>query len=628
MLTFDFETTNFSYGSALDARNYILMVCWQLDDGIMKRYSGDILAAEEFWDDVDASDVLCAYNKKFEQLWFLRCGIDIDRWVWHDPMLAEKILIANERKPLDLGSVAGRYGYDIKDPMIDKMLKAGVCPSEMPQKRLLARCARDVRTTAAILQQQKKLLTAQDSIHLYRNRCDFGDVLAHIENAGMQLDPDRVADEYAQQAIKVASLRVALDELTGGINLRSPDQLAHFVYGKLGFDERKGRDGKFLRNKPSKQFPKGRPKTDKDTLGMLKATTDEQRKFVDLRKQYGKANAALTKNLEFFYGVCEEYNCVFKAQFNQTVAATDRLTSSGSPLEFERYEGKKKSVQFQNMPRAYKSLFVAPEGYVAVEVDSAQLEFRVAAFLGQDKQAMQDILDPDFDAHCRSASVMNDIPYETFLRGYRGETTKTAAKKCKKLRTEAKPDTFKPLYGGTRGTPEQEKWYTEFNERYSGIYSQQEDWLRQVQQDGELVLPWGKRFRWTFKYNKRGVPLDAATNRPIRPQVFNYPVQSLATAEIVPIAITSLHKRCKRAMLHVKFVNTVHDSVICYVPIAELDEFKALAEQAFTKDVYEALSIFYGIEFNVPLGCEIVAGRHWGEGEEYVYDDVNNWSKQ
>ena len=172
MLTFDFETTNHSYGSALDPRNRILMVAWQEDGGRRHSYEGDIMGADHFFRVLDQHKVLTAYNAKFEMLWFLRLGLDIDKWVWHDPMLAEKVLLGNVSKPMGMGPVAERYGHDTKDPMIDSMMKAGVCPSDMPQKRLLARCMRDVRVTHALLQDQLALLTAApeggDQLAVYR----------------------------------------------------------------------------------------------------------------------------------------------------------------------------------------------------------------------------------------------------------------------------------------------------------------------------------------------------------------------------------------------------------------------------------------------------------------------------
>ncbi len=144
---------------------------------------------------------------------------------------------------------------------------------------------------------------------------------------------------------------------------------------------------------------------------------------------------------------------------------------------------------------------------------------------------------------------------------------------------------------------------------------------------GQHITAWGMRFTWTTYVDKRGVLMNRANFKPVGPAVSNYPIQNLATAEIVPIAITALYKRCKELGLDVKFVNTVHDSVVCYVRRGLLNHtrFMRAAEWAFTTAVYEHLDLFYNIDFNVPLGVEMIAGDHWGEGTETKYDDVDNW---
>ena len=626
MIFFDFETTNLDYGNADNLGNRIVMVAWCVDNGPMERFYGNILEAEEFWKDLNSSTDACAFNCKFEIKWLKRLGFDVDALKWHDPMLAEKVLLGNEQAKMGLDAVCQRYGCDTKDQMIDTMMKNGICPSEMPQKRLMARCVRDVRTTRAIHYSMLEQLDKNNQIHLYRNRCDFAVVLAHIESEGMLLDKARVNTHYSRYAKQLAELERDLDKMTGGINLNSSDQKAEFLYGKLKFPEKRGANKKPLRNSPSKRWPDGKPKTDKATMQWLatQAKTDEQKLFVSKQMQYSKAKAALTKNLEFFKGVIEERDSRFHAQFNQTVAATHRLTSSGVPIQFRQWP-RPKSVQFQNMPREFKECFTAPQGYLISEVDAMQLEFRVAAFLGQDKQAMADIADPDFDAHCRTASIMQGIPYEQFLSKYRA-----GVKQYKVWRQMGKPDTFKPLYGGTRGTPEQERYYASFAERYAGVSAEQENWLAEVLATGKLTTPWGMTFKWDVYMNSNGMAMNKKTHKPVGPQVFNYPVQNLATAEIVPIAITTLYRRIRDEGLDVKLVNTIHDSVIAFVKDdpETIRRYRELASECFTTAVYDHLKLLYGIDFNVPLGMEMVIGKFWGEGEEFIYDDVDNRKEQ
>lgn len=620
LLTFDFETTNLDKGDPNNPENRILMVAWKLDDGPVKIFSGSIYDAQEFHDDLKRADTLLAHNAKFEMGWLLRLGYNITRWQWHDTMLAQRILAGNRPWPMGLGAISEAHGLPGKDPVIDSMMKAGMCPSEMPQERLKARNVLDVDNTYHLWTYKfRPALEIREMLHLYRTRTQLAVILAEMERNGMYLDRYRTWDTYREYAAEQARTAIQLDELTGGINLRSPDQLATYLYGTLKFPERTDAKGKPIRNKPSKQFPNGRPKTDKDTLAWLakKAETSEQKRFVELRQKYGRLNSALTKTLEFFKGVVDEYAEHFRAQFNQTVAATHRLTSSGKPLTFKQFD-RPKSAQLQNMAREFKRLFRAPSNeFEVVEVDAAQIEFRVAAFVGQDQQAMADIQDPDFDAHCTSASVMNQIPYDEFLAAYRAGDPK-----YKEMRRIAKVDTFKPLYGGSKGTEAQERWYKEFQNRYSGIYNVQENWVAEVARTGCLTTPWGMKFYYDGEFNRRGVLIDKHTKRPLKPLIFNHPIQELATAEIVPIAIIMLHGACVKEKLRVTFCNTIHDSVVAYVHRDDLARYKELARHAFTAGVREYLKLIYNVHFNVPLGCGITVGRYWGEGEEEIFDEV------
>lgn len=617
MLTFDLECTNLDYGSALNADNKVVLVAWQVDDGPVKYFYGPLVYANAFWRDWAQAKDVCAQYAKFEMLWLLRHGVDILDKRWHDPMLAERVLLGNRTKSLSLDALAKRHGIEGKDPLADTLIKQGICPSKIAKKVIVARCIRDVRTTSAILKKQMALLGRRHQSSVYRTRADICPILAHMEWAGLELDPDRVKAAYVAANEDAARLKAQLDELTGGINLRSPDQMAHYLYGELGFPERVGANGKPKRNKPSKQFPDGRPLTDKHTLAWLasQATTPKQREFIELRKTYGKVASSLSKNLDFFQGVCEERNGRFYGQLNQCVAATHRLTSTGLPLTFS--DGKTRSVQFQNMPREFKPLFKAPDGYYMVEVDLAGIEFRVAAFVAQDEQAMRDLLDPDFDPHVTSASVMQNIPYRELLDRYRaGDSI------AKGWRQTAKSDTFKPLYGGEKGTPQQERWYKAFRERYKGIAATQSNWLQEVVANhGELRTPWGMRFYWET-YEKHGILFDARKRKPVKPQVANYPIQNLATGEITPIAICALVRRCRQMRLDVTWMNTVHDSVVCLVRKEHIDDFKKAVQKAFIADVYVMLKRRYGLDFNVPLGFEMVYGSYWGEGESFAKDDA------
>jgi hypothetical protein len=208
---------------------------------------------------------------------------------------------------------------------------------------------------------------------------------------------------------------------------------------------------------------------------------------------------------------------------------------------------------------------------------------------------------------------MAGVEYASLYAAYKGDDPGAAEK-----RQAAKSETFKPLYGGQRGTPEQERWYTEFRRRYPELNAVQEGWKHAVitSRKRELITPWGLR----FYFPHASVSKSGYVN--VTASIYNYPVQSLATADIIPIALVYLWHRIKDAGYaeRIWLVNTVHDSVAAELDAELAAWFEHACVQAFTVDVYQFLKRHYGLEFDVPLGAGLKIGNHLGEGRETAID--------
>jgi DNA polymerase I-like protein with 3'-5' exonuclease and polymerase domains len=414
----------------------------------------------------------------------------------------------------------------------------------------------------------------------------------------MHLDKERVTETFRQYSARYSDLERALAEQCGGINWRSPKQVASYLYDTLGFSELKDRRGE------PKRTSKGLRLANKHVFSALRPSTDAQRDFISLKQDIGKVGSALDKSLRYFKEVCDERDGTLFAQFNQTITATHRLSSTGIKSESGR------SVQFQNLPRDFKGLFCAKrDGWLIGEADGSQLEFRVAAYLGQDEQAKRDI--EDGDIHLVSGAYLADTTYEELKARY-----DSGDKLAIKTRQEAKAETFKPLYGGSKGTKAQERWYVGFRERYPSLAETQRNWELEVARTNELVTPWGLRFYWpnaSFRYNGK---LNCRT------AVYNYPIQALATAEIIPIAVTYFWHNVRVLGLSefIVPINTVHDSLVAEIHPDYVEQFTGLAREAFGPCVHNYLKSVYGMDFNVPLGVSTKVGAHWGEGEEQKFE--------
>lgn len=623
-LVLDFETSTLDYGDATNPRNELVCAAWYMKGTKeVKYHRGNEFQQQELLRDInevlDNNGFLVAHNAKFEIKWLIRMGVDPAKILCYDTMLAEHVRRGNRMwMRVNLDETAQRYGCTSKAYYVDLFLKCGIDTREMPPHLVKARVVKDVKDTCRVFLKQREDLNRKGKLNVVGTRCIFTPVLAHIEMQGIFLDRENVEHTYNEVRSEYDAAMRDWNVKYGAANPRSTIDMANLIYGELKFKELKKKN-KFDRNKPTKAFPDGAPKVDNDTLDKLVVTTLAQREFMELRRRIGKLNAQLSKTLDFYKGIIDTRpSAYFYGQFNQHIAQTHRLSSTSIQVEFE--DGTKKGAQLQNQARIFKHLIGpgAGSGWKVGEVDGSQLEFRVAAFLGQDKQAIADIRN-DVDRHAQTAKE---------LFGYTDEEWDNLATDVrKKARQDAKAETFKPLYGGTRGTPEQERYYKWFREQFPELADTQQGWTYDVLANGSLKMPWGMEWFWPrTKQDPRSGYIDNT------PSIYNYPVQSLATAEIIPIAVTYLWHRIRKNNLEIILFNTVHDSAVSRFPEKNGIHFRNLSIVAFTQDVYKYLNDVYQMDFNVPLGVGVTIGSRWAspdstEFEINVEKDGTYWEK-
>ena len=243
----------------------------------------------------------------------------------------------------------------------------------------------------------------------------------------------------------------------------------------------------------------------------------------------------------------------------------------------------------QNMPRGgtfpVKKVFVSRfAGGKIMEADFAQLEFRTAAYLSQDGVAIEEV-STGFDVHSYTAKVITDA----------GQPTD---------RQTAKAHTFAPLYGATGfgRTPAEAAYYEHFTEKYKGV----KDWHTQLAKEAlntqKIRTPSGREFSFPDVVRKTSGRISHFT------QIKNYPVQSFATADIVPIALLHIDELLRGMKSCI--VNTVHDSIVIDIhPDEESNVIKVIDNT--NKALPQLIAARWGINFNVPLLLEAKIGPNW-----------------
>jgi DNA polymerase I-like protein with 3'-5' exonuclease and polymerase domains len=580
-LVLDFETTNKDHGSALHPDNSLVLGVWWVNGGDLVTLRANEYGMGKLLEAIDKVDFIVAHNTKFELQWLKRMGVDLTNIVAWDTMLGEIVLHGNIKQPLNLGSVAGRYGFPVKEPFIDMCIKHGVCPSTLPESLLTRRCQYDVAVTALVFKAQRAAIVQSGKLPVMYTRCITTPFLADIEANGMVLDGKKVYKEYADTVSELTALDDELHEITGGINLGSPLQKAEYIYDTLGIKP-------LMKGKKLITTDKGGRPTDADTIDKLKPTLKKQKDFLNKLRRRTYLSQRISKSLKS-YMACVDAGELLYANLHQTRTVTHRLSSTG----------RKYSVQFQNQARDLKPLFTsryADDGWLIGEIDGAQLEFRVAAFLGNDAVAKEDIAN-DVDVHMFTASEITKAGQPTDRQG-------------------AKAHTFKPLFHGTSGTKAEKAYYEAFRKKYKGITDAQTKWKYSAVQTGKVRIPSGLEF---FFPGTRLLGNGYITNST---KICNYPVQSFATADIIPIALVYMWKEMKRQKLKSFIVNTIHDSGVCEVHPEEIQILYKIGLDCFTTKVYNYLYDVYGVEFDVPLGVGYKVGTHWTLGEE-IKDQID-----
>ena len=579
-LVIDFETTTRFKGSPLIEENRLVLCSWYNGRNNKTRsHFGSEYEMGELISDIEEAEFIVAHNAKFELGWLRRCGLDLHQIVVFDTIIAEHVLGGNKYfiQQLGLNACLERRGLPPKEDVVSAMIKGGVCPSEIPASWLQKYCERDVMACHELFLDQRKSLCDAKQEHILYQRCLVTPALVDMEFAGLQLDSEIVNEHTKEIEDCYAESTSDLQDFCGGIPPTSPKQLAPFVFDTLKFIVPRDYKGHPMLT------PKGGRSVAAEVMERLRATTNIQREFLDKYKNWKRLDTAITKYLRKFQQCCEHSGGRLLGSFNQCNTRTHRLSSSGLVDK----------IQLQNLDRNFKKFFTTRvRGWKMGEIDGAQLEFRIAVHMGRDKVGLTNIRRKGFDVHALSATTLEVD------------------------RQSAKPYTFKPLYGGSGGTPKQRKYYEDFKATYKGVATTQRRWVLECLDHKQFTTEYGLTFYFPFCSLTASGWITHTTN------IYNYPVQGFATAEIIPIALVCAWHRM--ASWKSFLVNTVHDSIIAELHPNEVEAWHELARQCFISDTYRILKRLYSIDLTVPLGAGVMVSSHWGndeaKGSEQIYE--------
>jgi DNA polymerase-1 len=398
-------------------------------------------------------------------------------------------------------------------------------------------------------------------------------ILAQMELSGVAVDraPLEEASELAQE--KIEQLQERIYQLAGKeFNINSPQQLREVLYEKLKVSTEGIRRGKSGLS------------TDAEQLAKLR----EEHEIVPLIEDYRELFKVKTTYADALVKLINPQDGRIHAQFNQTVVATGRLSSSNPNLQNIPQKGR--------LAKLIRKAFRAREGRRLVSVDYSQIDLRVAAHLSDDPK-MKEAFEEDKDIHLSTAAWVARVDPE--------EVTS-------EMRRQAKALNFGILYGmgaygfmrdSGLGREESQRFIDNYLKTFSGLKDYLERIKEGARRDGYVETELGRR-----RYLP-GIEAENAQQRAMAERMaVNLPIQGLA-ADIMKLAMIKAQKEVIRKFNQatndpvVELILQVHDELIF--------EVTKDAREDFSQEIKRCLEETY--KLRVPLVAEVKTGSNWTE---------------
>ena len=233
-------------------------------------------------------------------------------------------------------------------------------------------------------------------------------VLADMEWSGVRLDLDALKELSQKYTSELESVEQQIMLMAGvEFNINSPKQTGEILFDRLK-----------ISNNP-KKTKTGQYKTSEDELEKLR----NKHPIVESILEQRGLKKLLSTYIDAFPLLVNKQTKKVHTSFNQTVAATGRLSSTNPNL--------------QNIPirdergREMRKVFIPDEGCLFVSSDYSQIELRIMAHLSGDEK-MVEAFNKGQDIHAATASKIFKTPIE---------------KVTSEMRRKAKTSNFGIIYG-------------------------------------------------------------------------------------------------------------------------------------------------------------------------------------
>jgi len=388
------------------------------------------------------------------------------------------------------------------------------------------------------------------------------DVLMKMENEGVYVDEDSLNEMslnigYRLDLLVKEIYNIAEEEF----NINSTQQLAKILFDDLKLTQIKKRS---------------------TAENVLKELVNEH-ELPELILSYRKLNKLKNTYIDALPASINKKTKRIHSTFNQTIAATGRLSSTGP--------------NFQNIPirtvdgREIRKSFIAQQkNWGIFSADYSQIELRIMAHLSEDKELCKAFKD-NLDIHDRTASLIYNVPLDDVQP---------------EMRRTAKVINFGIMYGAGPFRISQELGISrkaaqeiikQYFIQYSGIQNYIDDTLSKARSDNYVETILGRR-RYVWDVNSENALKKQAAER----VAINMPIQGSA-AELIKIAMIDIQKNIENDKLNSKMILQIHDELLFEYPLDEEEHLISMVK----KSMENAMSL------KVPIIVDYGFGKDWFE---------------
>jgi DNA polymerase I len=385
--------------------------------------------------------------------------------------------------------------------------------------------------------------------------------MAYLEYIGFAIDANELRTTGASINQKIQELTKTIYDLAGEtFNINSPAQLGPILFDKLGL--------------PTGKKTKTGYSTNAEVLENLK----DQHEIITLIIEYRMLTKLRGTYIDGLLPLIHMDGKIH-AHFNQTVAATGRISSNEPNLQ---------NIPIRQEPgRSIRKAFVpSSPDYILMGADYSQIELRILAHLSQDP-ALIEAFNSGEDIHKITAARVLGIP----------ENEITIAD-----RTKAKAVNFGVIYGMSAfglsselniSRKEAETYIKEYFAKHEKVKEFMDALVASAKELGYVTTILGR---------KRFIPEISASNYMVRQLgerlAMNSPIQGSA-ADIIKIAMLRVYQSLRDGNYKSRLILQVHDELILEVHRDEISEATHILKD--------------GMENAIKLDVKVDAALHQGQ---------------